>query len=238
MNTTRLLVCIAVATLLTTSAQAQFETGQSLVSGGFSTTSGYYKNPDLESKGRNLNYNINASWGKFTRENRASGWGISHGLSSNRFDGAWATLPSVRGASVGIDRFVEFYKPVFEKFALYIQPSVGLSYGLNNQFGVQSDGTLAYKTQNHRLTLGASLAAGIAWRITPKWALYGNFALTNPISISGGIENTVNYQNKNPQGGNTKSQGSFFEYNFSPTLSSGSVGLGFRYFYTRKNSDS
>lgn len=238
MNTIRLLLCIAVPTLLTTSVQAQFETGQSFVSGGFSTNLGSYNNPDLESKGRNLDYNINASWGKFTKENRAVGWGISHGLSSNRLDRDVAARPSISSAGIGVDRFAEFYKPVFEKFALYIQPRVGLAYALNNTYSLQNNTTLSYKTRYHQLTLGASLSAGIAWRITPKWALYGNFAFTNPISISGGIGNTVDYPENGSQGEYTKSRSSFFEYKLSPTLFSGSVGLGFRYFYTRKNSDS
>lgn len=238
MNTTRLFSLIAAVVLLNTSAQAQFEAGQSFISGSLSTTLGYFNNPVRESKSEALNYGVSASWGRFTKENRASGWGISHNLLSDNYYYPLADLPSVRSASVGVDRFVEFYKPVFEKFALYIQPRVGLSYGLDNQFGLENDGTLSFKTQNQRVILGASLAAGIAWHITPKWALYGNFAFTNPISISGGISNTVNYQEKNLQGENLKSRGSLFEYNFSPSLSSGNIGLGFRYFYTRKNSDS
>lgn len=226
--------------------KAQFKAGEHFVAGGFGISLIDTKfRPGVNTIGNHGQYshNIGISLGHFTTDNRAVGWTLDQSLSLfnyGYYDSSIKIKPrSLTSLRVGIGRFVEYYKPISEKLALYISPSLGLTYELANTWGQDSSPPgISYQTQTNTLILGASLAAGIAWRITPKWALYGNFAFTNPISISGGISNTVNYQEKNPQGENLKTRGSLFEYNFSPTLSSGSIGLGFRYFYTRKNSNS
>jgi len=227
-----------VAILVSYKAKAQFEVGQSFISGGFSFSASDLKLDENQSAQNAFGYNINSTWGTFTKENKAKGWGINHSLSSRIINGYDIAPRSFQGATIGIERFAEYYsKPIFEKLVLYIRPRIGLTYALNNTL-TNENAKLTSETQNHTLTLGAGISAGIAWRLTPRWALYGSFAFTNPISLTGGISNTVNYQQKNPQGENLKIRGNFFEYNFSPTLSSGGISLGFRYFYTRKNSDS
>lgn len=220
---------------------AQFNVGERFVEGSFGIELNDTRyRPNINTIGNHGQYyhNVYISLGHFTTNTKAVGWNLNQSLSLFNYgiydDSVKVRPRSLTRLGVGVERFVEQYKPISEKLALYLRPSLGLSYRLENTWGqdVPNPG-ISYQTQTNTLILGASLAAGIAWRITPKWALYGNFAFTNPVSVSGGISTTENYQEKNPQGGNLKSRGNFFEYNFSPTLSSGSIGLGFRYFYTR-----
>lgn len=232
--------------LLSGISKAQFNAGEHFVEGSFGISLIDTKfHPGVNTIGNHGQYNhdIGISLGHFTTNSRAVGWTLDQSLSLfnyGYYDSSVKVRPrSLTRLGVGVGRFVEHYKPISEKLALYIRPSLGLTYQLENTWGQHAPAPgISYQTQTNTWILGASLAAGIAWRITPKWALYGNFAFTNPISISGGVSTTENYQEKNPQGGNLKSRGNFFEYNVSPTLSSGSIGLSFRYFYTRKNSNS
>ncbi len=214
-------------------AQAQFEAGQSFISGNFSTNFNRAKYDDTQPAQGLFSYNVGASWGTFTQKNKALGWGLSHSLTSQKFNSGNENIPSLKNVSFGGSRFVEFYKPVFDKVALYISPSVGLTYRLENSVDQQGGAGTYRVNQDNTLSLGASLSGGIAWRFTPKWSLYGNFAFTNPISISGGVSTSKQYSANVPSTEPVEARGGVFSYNFSPGLSSGYVGLGFRYFYTR-----
>ncbi len=223
--------------ILSADVKAQFEAGQSFVSGDFSTNINRFQYIDSQPTQGVFNYNIGVSWGQFTQANRSSGWELSHALSTQKSTYLPPNIPSLQQVSFGGSRFIEFYKPLSEKFALYLSPSIGLTYILQNNVNQQNTEGSYYVNQTNTLILGASLRAGIAWRITPKWALYGNFASTNPINISGGVSNTKHYNVNTPVGAPVESKGSAFGYNFTPNLNTGSIGLGFRYFYTRNQSN-
>lgn len=223
------LAIILVFSLVSASAAlAQFTTGQSFVSGAFDVTTNSFK-PDRQNESSDYyGYNVFASLGTFTKENRAVGWGFSHSLSIAKESSLNPQPRLLRNIGIGADRFVEFYQPLISQLAVYLRPSVGLSYSLQNQYN--ANGTnLVDQTQRHTLSLGANLSAGLAWRFASKWALYGGFAFLNPIQVSGGISSSEEYRSQF-----TDHRGWNFNYQLSPTLSSGSVSLGFRYFYEKK----
>ncbi|WP_373515113.1 hypothetical protein [Persicitalea sp.] len=230
--------------ILPIAAKAQFQAGQSFVSGGLSLNlnDNKYKGPNTVNQSANYSHNIDISSGYFTRNNKAVGWTLSQSLSTNTN----ASLPNYPGfpsklryLGFGGSRFVEYYKPVFEKVSVYIQPSVGLKYGLDNEYNrvILDNGTNAFSLRRtNTFTLGMNLNAGVAWQVAPKWVLYGTFAYFNPISISAGWKNTENPPVNSPRSGPAKTEGSFLNYNLVPSLDSGYIGLGFRYFYTRNKS--
>ena len=212
-----------------TVAEAQFQSGQSFVGGNFSTFFNDYKSKNMDSQGTNYSHNIGISWGSFVKDNKAVGWGINHNLRIYKLTDFNIDPKPIQEFGIGGERFWEFYKPLNDKFALYVRPSFGLNYNLQNTYQA-SNNDITYEAQSNKLTLGASLGAGIAWRITQKWALYGSVAIVNPIDVSGALNTTESFTEKNAAGENVKSRGLSFDYKFAPTIASGSIGLGFRYF--------
>ena len=223
--------------------KAQFKTGQIFFEGGASFSLNdtkfqdrYGSNPD--SRYGNYNHNISYSSGYFTAENRAIGWTLSQSLSLTRFGNSGSTVASprtLRGMSFSGGRFVEHYKSLSDKFALYIRPGFGLTYQLQNQDGQQNGNVTYTQYQTNTFFLGVNVSAGVAWLVSPKWALYGGVAFANPINISAGWTNIASVSNNYPGGGANETNGSFFNYNFTPSLYSGSISLGFRYLVTRSN---
>lgn len=209
-NTYNFLIPV-VLLLLSLEVQAQFEAGQSFVSGNFSTNIASFKSEATQPSENYFYYNFGVSWGQFTKSNRAAGWGLNSSLA--KYTNDRLNTPSFQELSLGGSRFVEFYKPIAEKLALYLIPSVGLTYSQENTPNGQT-----IINQTNTLILGASLSAGIAWRITPKWALYGSLAFANPISISAGVSNKKNYDRSTPKNSTVESRGSVFDYSFAPSL--------------------
>jgi hypothetical protein len=209
-------------------ALAQFTTGQSFVSGAIDLTATSFKSDPQNESSDYYGYNAFASLGTFTGENRAVGWGFQHSLVINKISYLDPQPRLLRNIGFGADRFVEFYQPIISQLSLYLRPSVGLFYSLQNQYNVNSTNSVD-QTQRHTLSLGANLSAGLAWRFAPKWALYGSFAFLNPIQVSAGLSSTEDYRSQIPD-----SRDRSFTYRLSPTLSSGSINLGFRYIYDKK----
>ncbi|MCE6992386.1 hypothetical protein [Dyadobacter sp. CY323] len=212
-----------------TIAEAQFQAGEKFISGSFYNGLTNVKEKKEEAALNNYSHNIGVSFGKFVQNNRAVGWGISHTLSTYKNRELDFVRKPLSEFGIGIERFAEYYKPLNDKFALYVRPSGNLGYTLKNTYQLSND-ELYYETKTNSIVLGLSLGAGISWRISPKWMIDGGFAFTNPINISYGFESIEYHQQQNPAGGNLETKGTAFKYMFSPTLSSGSIGLGFRYF--------
>lgn len=214
-------------------AAAQFQAGESFISGGFYNNLVNVNETRTNSGMNSYNHYISLSMGKFVRDNRALGWGLTHRLvteSNSLFRPEPAQLKEL---GFGIERFAEFYKPLGEKFALYVRPSLDLGYSLKNNNAI-SDNQLVYESKVNSIDLSAGISAGVTWRFSPKWAIQGSFALLNPISIGYGFSKTEYFQNKYPNGENVKYEVNSITYAFSPGISSGSIGLGFRYFYGGK----
>ncbi|GHB56308.1 hypothetical protein [Persicitalea jodogahamensis] len=216
-------------------SKAQFKAGQIFFQGGFnlSLSDSKYLSTYGDSQFGNYSHDISYSSGYFTDQNRAIGWTLNQSLSLAKIQYSGNTndpAPTLQSIGFGGGRFVEHYKSLSDKFALYVRPGFNLSYTLQNQDD-QQNGNAFTRTQTNTFTLGADVSAGVAWLLSPKWALYGGFAFANPISISAGWRNTESTTQNS--GRPTNRKGSFFNYNLSPNLSSGSISLGFRYLVTR-----
>jgi hypothetical protein len=212
----------------TSIALAQFTAGQSFVSGAFDLTATSFKSDPQNESSDYYGYNAFASLGTFTKENKAVGWGFQHSLVINRIPYLDPQPRLLRNIGFGADRFVEFYQPIISQLSVYLRPSVGLFYSLQNQYNPNNT-NLVDQTRRHTLSLGADLSAGLAWQFAPKWALYGSFAFFNPIQVSAGVSSSKDYRSQIPD-----SRGWGFNYQLSPSLSSGSINLGFRYIYDKK----
>lgn len=223
-------------------SKAQFKAGQIFFAGGasFFLNDTKYKSQGFgpDSKFGTYGHNLSYSSGCFTDKNRAIGWTLGQSLSLVNFGEYRGTTPAPRtlrsiGFSAG--RFVEHYKSLSDKFALYVRPGFDLTYQLQNEDGQQDRGVRYTKYQTNTFFLGVNVSGGVAWFVSPKWALYGGVAFANPISVSAGWNNKATVSTNYPGGANTDNKGSFFNYNFSPRLASGSINLGFRYLVTRSD---
>ncbi|WP_254561273.1 outer membrane beta-barrel protein [Dyadobacter diqingensis] len=221
------------AFLFCTTAKAQFETGDTFIGGGFYNTFSNFKSQNLNSSATTYGHNINVAWGTFVKDNKAVGWGINHTLSLQKLKEFNVDPRRLRNFGIGGERFWEFYKPLSSKFSVYVRPSLSLTYNLTNEYSLIND-KLTDETRLNKVTVGASLGAGIVWRVTPKWALYGSFAFANPINISTGFGEIESYTRVSAGGENLKTKKTLFDYQFSPSFQTGSIGLGFRYFFARR----
>ncbi|KAA0989552.1 hypothetical protein [Dyadobacter aurulentus] len=214
-------------------ATAQFKTGESFISGAFFNNLVNVNETGTNSGMNSYNHYIGLSMGKFVRDNRALGWGLTHRLVMENNSLSRPEPRQLRELGFGVERFAEFYKPVGEKFALYIRPSLNLGYSFKNNNAI-SDNQLVYESRINSINLSAGISAGVTWRFSPKWAIQGSFAFLNPFSIGYGFSETEYFQNRYPNGENVKYEGNSVTYAFSPNISSGSIGLGLRYFYGAK----
>ncbi|MDR6803899.1 hypothetical protein J2Y45_001168 [Dyadobacter sp. BE34] len=227
-----LIICLLTGAFVTAQspALAQFKEGEKFISGSFYLNLFDNKVKDIDSQYRRYNHTIGVSMGKFKSNTMATGWGLSHSLAFQKLENFNIDPKPLQTLGFGIERFWEFYKPLNDKFALYVRPDAGLSYTLKNSFDVIDD-RIARETQDNSFLLGFDISAGIAWRLAPKWVMYGSFAFSNPIYISYGFGKITHTVNPRPDGQYPQTNTRGFAYNFAPQLSSGSIGLGFRYFY-------
>lgn len=231
-NLTIILLTAAFA-MVQSLALAQFKEGEKFISGSFYLNLYDNKAKDLDSHYKRYNHTISVSTGKFKSNTMATGWGLNHSLSFQKLENFNIDPKPLQTLSFGIERFWEFYKPLNDKFALYVRPDVGLGYTFRNTFEITND-RIVRETQDNSFLLGFDISAGIAWRLAPKWAIYGSFAFSNPLYVSYGFGKTSDTATPRPDGQYPQTNTRGFAYSFAPQLSSGSIGLGFRYFYGMK----
>lgn len=207
-------------------SQAQFESGESFVSGSFYTDLQKNKRNTPDINRTSFTSLLSISVGKFVKENKAVGWTFSNNLSLFKLNQPEYIKP-LQSLGFGVGRFVEYYKPLAGKFAVYARPGIGIGYSLSKEYSGTGD-LLIYEATNNRISLNTSLEAGLAWRFATKWALYGSVAFSNPVSVS------TSFNRRKYTDGLLDQRGNSFDYNFNPTASSGQIGLGLRYFCGKK----
>jgi hypothetical protein len=226
-------VAIIVVLLLTGhSVTAQLKTGESFFGGSVYFNFKKMINNDQDARYDQYYHDINMSIGRFVKNNKAVGWGLTHTLSIQKLENFNITPKPLRNIGFGGQRFWEFYKPINNKFSLYLRPTLGLSIELRNDYSINdNENRISAEINTKKLELGVGLGAGVAWRLTPKWALYGGFAMSNPLNISTSFIKETNLEVQNQTGENLRIKNTAFDYQFAPTISSGGISLGFRYFY-------
>ncbi|MGV3604709.1 MAG: hypothetical protein ACO1N1_26020 [Dyadobacter fermentans] len=229
--TTKILIVASI--MVHSVAQAQFREGESFVSGSFYLNAFDSKAKNFDSHNKRYSHNIDVSVGKFKSSTFATGWGFNHGLVHQKLRNFNIDPKPIQSLSFGVNRFWEFYKPLNDKFALYARPSAGVTYAVKNEVEFNNN-VIIRELHGNVFSLDLGVSAGIAWRVAPKWAIYGSFAFLSPINVSYGFGYSKQTANPLPDGQYAKSDSRAFSYRFAPDLSSGSIGLGFRYFYGMK----
>lgn len=208
-------------------ANAQFEAGESFVSGSFH--SGFHSN-SYTSAGKIQSsfeqYSLES--GKFLNSNRTIGWRLSAGLDSFTQTELPYKVESPRILDLGVGRFAEFYKTFSDKLGIYVKPSVGIDYKLSKDYFGDAT-TLFNETVSNYVDLGGRIEGGMAWRVSPKWAVIGTVAFLNPLRISASFSKT-SYFDEDPYEVRERS----FRYNFDPTESTLQLSIGLRYVYRKK----
>ncbi|HEV7347697.1 hypothetical protein [Telluribacter sp.] len=234
MKKTIYLFLLGVALLAGNHAQAQYQVGQHFISGNVDLGANRYgENSTIHN---NYNHSLGLAIGKFTRENRAVGWSLQNSVRMNKFENYVPAIRKVGSMGFGLDRFVEFYLPVGEKFTLFARPSLGVSYQLQNFFTVANspkiggNWVLANQSQRHSYFLSVNLSGGVLWQFAEKWALQGSVAGITPLSMmfSRRVEEEYGLAPNTQKNTYTQNQ---LSYTLQPDLNTGYVGLGFRYFY-------
>lgn len=224
------ILTVLIVLFICNTAKAQFEQGQSFIGGTFFNYLRNYKNLGQDATTITYSHNMEVSLGKFVKTNKAVGWTVTHNLATQKLVNFDINPKPVNNLGIGAQRFWEFYKPMNEKFALYARPAIGISYNLLNEYRQGGD-RITMETRTNKLTLGVSIGAGVAWRITPKWALMGGVAFSNPLNVSASFSKEENFTIKDSQGQNRKSKNGSVEYQFVPGVSAGGISLGFRYLF-------
>ena len=219
-----------------THAQAQFETGERFVSGSIHLGGNVFAAERFVNSFSGYNHSFYASLGRMTRENRAVGWSLSNQIELHDRNGLVPKAPSLRTLNLGVGRFVEFYKPLGEKWALYLRPSFSVNYQLQNSYVLETpsrpDGSIRLRSQSqsHGISIDTYVGGGVLWRFAPKWAFQGSIGGISPLRV---LFRRTRSEQYNSQTGAVeyKNIDHRAEYAIQPGLSIGNVGLGFRYFY-------
>lgn len=220
-----IILFLAVVGFLST-ANAQFDLGESFVSGSYYTSLQRDRANSADVTQTSFSNSLSISVGKFVKDNKAIGWSLAHSLSLYKVNQSGYMKP-LQNLSFGILRFVEYYKPLGGKFAIYARPSIGIGYNLGKQYSGTGD-ILIFEDTSNKVSLNVGLETGLAWRFGSKWALYGSVAFSNPVSIS------TSFNKREYADGTLSQKETEFAYNFNPAASSGQIGLGFRYFCGKK----
>lgn len=216
--------------VMSTIANAQFDPGSSFINGGFYSFFDNSRNKQSDFSSGGYRHNIDISFGKFKKENKARGWNISNSILIQTFKSDSINPESTREFKLGLNRFWEFYKPLNDKLSLYMSPSVGLTYAKSYDYSI-SGYDFSFESWSREISMGASIKLGICWKVDKKWAFYGNLGIIDPIHFTGGVVKTEKYWEKNTNGDNTRSKGIYSNQYFVPGLASLGLGLGVRYFW-------
>ncbi|WP_247237892.1 hypothetical protein [Telluribacter sp. SYSU D00476] len=227
---TTLLISSFIFLLSYTPIQAQYKEGERFVQ--FGTSLGGIRNMYDNNVGyRNYSHSFHISRGKFKNLRKATGWTLSTSYSSQSHPQLWVSYPKDKLFSAGLGRFWQFYHSIGTngKWAVYGGPTLNGMYSTRKSAGFfvyqqSNSGNLIQRTSNV-VSVSAGFNAGVLWRISGKWAVDGSVAYGSPIEIS--YTRTHDLLNETYPKLTTNA----FNYSFKPTLNSGSIGLGFRYFY-------
>ena len=222
-----------IALLILSSSQivlAQLE-GQKFISGtasvNFSNT-----NSDLQESSNNYGYNFDIGLGKFKTDTRASGWKISTSLAGSKQN--FLTYVNgnpintekngINGFGIGVGHFWQFYKHFNEKAGIYAGPEINARYNNSKTYQTTSNGSALGENKINTLTLSAGLSAGLYYKLSQKWWVTANIALSDFVSVDySHLKSSVESSN------NTTAQKTL-NYQFSPSFRFPVVGFGVRRF--------
>lgn len=211
-------------------AEAQWE-GQKFISGSaslmFNNT-----NPDLQKPSNNYGYDFSVGLGKFETSTRASGWNLNTSLSGSKqnlttYNNGIPTnneKNGINGFGVGVGRFWQFYKHFNDKVGIFVGPDINVRYNNSSQYSNSGDGVSLVKSRTNVISLSAGLSAGLYYKLSEKWWITGNIAVSNFVNTNYSILKS------GPENRDYDISQKTFNYEFTPSFSFPSVGFGLRYF--------
>jgi hypothetical protein len=211
-------------------AEAQLE-GQKFISGSASLMFNN-NNPDLQKSSNNYGYSFNVGLGRFKTSTRASGWNLNTSLSGSKqnFTTYNNGVPTnnekngINGFGVGVGRFWQFYKHFNDKVGIFVGPDVSVRYNNSSQYSNSGDGVSLVKSKTDAVSLSAGLSAGLYYKLSEKWWITGNIAISNFVNTNYSISKS------GPDNRDYDITQKTFNYEFSPSFQFPSVGFGVRYF--------
>lgn len=209
---------------------AQWE-GQKFISGTASVVFSN-NNPDLLRSSNNYGYNFNVGLGKFKTSTKASGWNINTSLSGSKQN--FTTYNNgvikeddkngIKGFGIGAGHFWQFYKHFNDKVGIYAGPEINARYDNSKNYSTTNDNSTLVKNTTTAVTLSAGMSAGLYYKLSEKWWITSNIALSNFVNTS--YANTKSGAINDNSSTNQKT----FNYEFTPSFRFPSVGFGLRYF--------
>lgn len=209
---------------------AQWE-GQKFISGTASIMFSN-NNSDSQKSTNNYGYNFSVGLGKFKTSTRASGWNLNTSLAGSKqnFSTNMNGIPTnvekngIKGFGIAAGRFWQFYKHFNDKVGIYAGPDITARYDNSKEFSYSNNGIALVETKKDAVTLSAGLSAGLYYKLSQKWWITGNIALSDFVS-TGYTQYNTKAENEN-QTARIKA----FNYQFSPSFRFPVVGFGVRYF--------
>ncbi len=209
---------------------AQLE-GQKFISG---TASVNFNNtdPDLQESSNNYGYNFNIGLGNFKTNTRASGWNLSTSLAGSKQNFLTNVNGNpinrekngINGFGVGVGHFWQFYKHFNEKVGIYAGPEINARYDNSKTYQTSRDGSALEENKINTLLLSAGLSAGLYYKLSQKWWITGNIALSDFVGVD------YSYLKSGVESSDNTSRQKTFNYQFSPSFRFPVVGFGVRRF--------
>jgi hypothetical protein len=189
-------------------------------------------NPRASETTNGYGYDFNVDIGKFKKANIATGWNLSNALSGSksshsRIDGGPSTYNGINGFGVGVGRFWQFYKHINTKFGLYAGPQLSVGYAYDKKFDEGGVNNVSVE-KNNTFRLAAGINAGAYYQLADRWWITGSIGFSNPVSVEFSMIKSEHLSE------HTAFKSKNLTYQFLPTITFPSAGLGLRYFLKNK----
>lgn len=173
-------------------------------------------------------YNFVIDIGKFKTANVATGWSLRSSLSGNknshsRVDGVPSTYNGISGFGFGVGRFWQFYKHFNTKFGLYAGPQLSVGYAYDKKYDDGGTNNVS-RERNNTFTLNAGINAGAYYQFAERWWITGSIGFSDPVSVEFSMVNSEHLSD------HSMFKSKNLAYQFLPSITFPSVGLGLRYF--------
>ncbi|MCE7065672.1 hypothetical protein [Dyadobacter sp. CY326] len=184
-------------------------------------------NPDLAKVSQSYGYNVNVGIGKFKTETRASGWNLSSTLNGGtsyftNANGEPQMNDRISGFSLGAGYFWQYYKHFNDKFGIFAGPALNGGYTLSNQ--ITQDQGEPFDTKTNTISVAFAVNAGLYYKLSERWWLTAGLGFATPLAVS------YQFGEQIRKSDGRSFDSSAFQYEFSPSFTFPSVGLGLRYF--------
>ncbi|HVU57074.1 MAG TPA: hypothetical protein VHD83_18560 [Puia sp.] len=162
---------LAAGLLLLCTGRAQIKKGESLLGGSVGFMRQDY-NAISPGNGNATYVNVQPSFGKAIKDNLVVGVNLYYSYSKLVEPSDATPIYTVKQPGYGLGFFVRGYKDLGRSFSMFLEGDLGGMYSLAKG---SYEGVNELSVDNKGYSINASLSAGIAYHITPRWMVETGF---------------------------------------------------------------